>query len=59
MVRINNIAINCKLLFAITLASVLLIIPESAIYGQKVRGEAPPLRERLFFGGSFDLQLVL
>jgi len=56
MVRNNNIAINCKLLFAITLASVLLIIPESAIYGQKVRGEAPPFRERLFFGGSFDLQ---
>jgi hypothetical protein len=34
----------------------LLFIPLSTISGQKRQSEIPPLRERLFFGGSFGLQ---
>ena len=56
MVHIKNNVLNRKQLFALILTSVLLIIPVSAFYGQKVREETPPLRERLFFGGSFNLQ---
>jgi len=58
MVHINNIAINCKLLFAITLASVLLIILNQQFMA-KGQGEAPPLRERLFFAEALICSLVL
>jgi hypothetical protein len=48
--------VNLKLLSRLLLTIFFLITSFSAIYGQKVRREAPPFRERLFFGGSFDLQ---
>jgi len=35
---------------------VILLFSLSAAYGQKQKEQAPPLRERLFFGGSFGLQ---
>ncbi len=35
---------------------VLLFISFSAIYSQETRRDAPPLKERLFYGGSFGLQ---
>lgn len=56
MIRLNKIPANLKLLSRLLLTIFFLIISFSAIYGQKVRREAPPFRERLFFGGSFDLQ---
>jgi hypothetical protein len=34
----------------------LLFTCSSVIYSQKVKEEVPPLRERMFFGGSFGLQ---
>jgi hypothetical protein len=37
--------------------SILLLTSFSIISGQKIREEPPPLRERLFFGGNFGLQL--
>jgi hypothetical protein len=33
-----------------------LIISSSTVFGQRSRNETPPLRERLFYGGSFGLQ---
>jgi len=56
MIRINNIPASLKLLSRLLLTTFFIIASFSAIYGQKVRREAPPFRERLFFGGSFDLQ---
>jgi hypothetical protein len=35
---------------------ILLFVSFSAIYSQEIRREAPPLKERLFYGGSFGLQ---
>jgi len=35
---------------------IILVLSINEISGQKVRQETPPLRERLFFGGSFGLQ---
>jgi hypothetical protein len=40
----------------ISLTFLLLFYCTSAFYGQRAREEAPPLRERLFFGGNFGLQ---
>lgn len=41
-----------------TIISLFLIVQSySAVSGQKAREEKPPLRERVFFGGSFGLQL--
>ena len=35
----------------------IILLPASCmLFGQKPRQEAPPLRERIFFGGSFGLQ---
>jgi hypothetical protein len=56
MILINILPANLKLLSRLLLTIFFLITSFSAIYGQKARGEAPPFRERLFFGGSFDLQ---
>jgi hypothetical protein len=36
--------------------SLILISSNYELYGQKARETAPPLRERIFFGGSFGLQ---
>jgi hypothetical protein len=36
---------------------VILLIAVQAISAQKVRSETPPLKERLFYGGSFGLQI--
>ena len=38
------------------LASVLFFMTFSIVYGQKSKDDVPPLKERLFFGGSFGLQ---
>ncbi len=45
-----------KLIDRLILGSFLICIFTLAGYGQKIREEAPPLRERLFFGGNFGLQ---
>jgi hypothetical protein len=34
----------------------LIILSSAAAFAQKIREEAPPLKERLFYGGSFGLQ---
>lgn len=44
--KVRNTVIILTLIFASTFAS----------FGQREREEAPPLRERLFFGGSLGLQ---
>jgi hypothetical protein len=36
---------------------VILLIAVQAVSAQKVRSETPPLKERLFYGGSFGLQI--
>jgi hypothetical protein len=41
----------------IMLALLLLSFPVISVLGQQVREEAPPLRDRLFFGGNFGLLL--
>lgn len=45
-----------RTLIHITFVLILLQMPVEPASGQDVRQEAPPLRERLFFGGSFGLQ---
>jgi hypothetical protein len=40
----------------ICLLLILLFITISGIFGQQVKKETPPLKERLFYGGSFGLQ---
>lgn len=50
--RIDSISLM-KVLFTLLLACNI----HSAVYGQKRKEEPPPLRERIFFGGNFGLQL--
>jgi len=45
-----------RLLLILLFALVLINITFSTISGQKVRSETPPLKERLFYGGSLGLQ---
>lgn len=40
----------------ISILFVLLFCSISGIYAQKERNEAPPIKDRLFYGGSFNLQ---
>jgi hypothetical protein len=56
MILIVNKIVTRSLLFPLIVALFLLIIPVSDIYSQKNREEPPPFRERLFYGGSFNLQ---
>lgn len=40
----------------IMLLSILMFIPVTGIFGQQAKNEPPPLKDRLFYGGSFNLQ---
>ena len=46
---LKRIRYSCLLL-------ILLFVSFSVIYGQETRKDTPPLKERLFYGGSFGLQ---
>jgi hypothetical protein len=49
--------IVCRPIFRISLLTFLIFnFSISAFYAQRAREEAPPLRERIFFGGNFGLQ---
>lgn len=48
--------INMRALIQISVIIIILNLPIVSVSGQKVSREAPPLRERMFFGGSFGLQ---
>jgi hypothetical protein len=50
----RNIAKNCKYLI---LSCIIFISGALNLSGQDKKGEAPPLKERIFYGGSFGLQL--
>ncbi len=53
----NNYKTGCLLkraVYLILISSFIIIAPS---YSQSSRKDAPPLKERLFFGGSFGLQL--
>ena len=55
MVNIKYLSATRSIVFAAALT--LLLSSYSATgYSQKVKGDIPPLRERLFFGGDFGLQ---
>jgi hypothetical protein len=45
-----------RALIHISVIIIILNLPIVSVSGQKVSREAPPLRERMFFGGSFGLQ---
>jgi hypothetical protein len=55
MVNIKYLSDTRNLILAAGLTLLLLNYP-AAGYSQKVKGDAPPLRERIFFGGDFGLQ---
>lgn len=40
----------------ITTCTVLLLVASATLQGQRIREEAPPLRERIFFAGNMGLQ---
>jgi hypothetical protein len=56
MILINKRCDHLKINKSICLLLVLLFITISGIYGQQAKRETPPLKERLFYGGSFGLQ---
>jgi hypothetical protein len=41
---------------AVLIIALIIILYPGALHAQKAKSEPPPLRERLFFGGSFGLQ---
>jgi hypothetical protein len=47
--------VNKRLKLTVLFVLLLLNISYSAVYAQKVRSETPPLKERLFYGGSLGL----
>ena len=53
----NNKAVSRRLKLTLLISIILVILPVAAIFAQKGRGDTPLLRERLFYGGSFGLQL--
>ena len=55
MVNIKYLSDNRNIVFTAALTLLLLNYPTTG-YSQKVKGDAPPLRERIFFGGDFGLQ---
>jgi hypothetical protein len=57
MVFKNNNTVFLYMKRIICLILIILFVSVSAIYAQKTRNEAPPFKERLFYGGSFGLQL--
>jgi len=50
MLKLNSLA-------RIVTVLILLNIPVTAVLAQKTRSEVPPIKERLFYGGSLGLQL--
>jgi len=57
MIQYNHSATERKYLKSSAVILLLLILVSSSAFAQKRRDEPPPLRERLFYGGSFGLQL--
>jgi len=57
MVFKNNNTVFLYLKKIVCLILIILFVSVSAIYAQKTRSEPPPFKERLFYGGSFGLQL--
>jgi len=57
MMRCNNRTILKWYIRNSILAILLLFSSLSVVSGQRTRQQAPPLRERLFFGGSLGLQI--
>ena len=55
MIRLVK-AFNISHLKKYILIALLIFCITPAIFGQRTREEPPPIRERLFFGGSFGLQ---
>ena len=55
MVNIKYLSGNRNIIFTAAL-TLLLLNYHATGYSQKVKGDAPPLRERIFFGGDFGLQ---
>jgi len=55
MVNIKYLSDTRNIILAAGLTFLLLNYPATG-YSQKVKGDAPPLRERIFFGGDFGLQ---
>ena len=55
MIRFSK-AFNISYIKKHILIILLLFCLIPAIFGQRMREESPPIRERLFFGGSFGLQ---
>ena len=55
MVNIKYLSDTRNLILAAGLTLLLLNYPATG-YSQKVKGDTPPLRERIFFGGDFGLQ---
>jgi hypothetical protein len=53
----NNKAVSRRLKLTLLNSIILVFLPVAAIFAQKGRDDTPPLRERLFYGGSFGLQL--
>lgn len=49
----NIVILSMKRIFCLIL--IIVFVSVSDIYAQKTKNEAPPFRERLFFGGSFGL----
>lgn len=56
MVLMDCYNVHRKSLLAFFLSIIIISSSYSTVYGQRVREEAPPLRERLFFGGNLGLQ---
>lgn len=57
MIRCNNSTIIRSYFRILTLIVLLLSTSLSLISGQRSKQQAPPLRERMFFGGSLGLQI--
>jgi hypothetical protein len=55
MVKFKYLSDTRNIIIAAVLTLLLLNYPATG-YSQKVKGDAPPLRERIFFGGDFGLQ---
>ncbi|HBE40065.1 MAG TPA: hypothetical protein DDW27_02470 [Bacteroidales bacterium] len=56
MVYFKYMAMIRKIALTGLLTSVLIVYTGFNAYSQRTRNEAPPLRERIFFGGDFGLQ---
>lgn len=57
MIRCSNSTTPVHYVRKSLLLLIVLFISLSAIYGQRSKEQKPPLRERMFFGGSLGLQI--